>query len=215
MEIGHTHYCTKEEMQSPRQSLSESFSSFDNTVKAARIVAQGALTQINRQISQHKISELRLSTGSTTSERTSIGIRRELKYRAGRMIEVETDEDDNEVRVYLYEALSREESAIWKKAQLWENAFLDVVSLERDALGMEHGPTDMIVRYRNLATAEKRRLENDEDQLLVTVLYNMSAFMIMMDVNPKLIRRKVRRLLGKSHIGLQQDKEIQRLLGAC
>ncbi|CBY07943.1 unnamed protein product [Oikopleura dioica] len=215
MEIGHTHYCTKEEIQSPRQSLSESFSSFDNTVKAARIVAQGALTQINRQISQHKISELRLSSGSTTSEPTSIGIRRELKYRAGRMIEVETDEDDNEVRVYLYEALSREETAIWKKAQLWENAFLDVVSLERDALGMEHGPTDMIVRYRNLATAEKRRLENDEDQLLVTVLYNMSAFMIMMDVNPKLIRRKVRRLLGKSHIGLQQDKEIQRLLDSC
>lgn len=86
-------------------------------------------------------------------------------------------------------------------------------SLERDALGMEHGPTDMIVRYKNLASNEKRRLENDEDKLLVTVLYNMSAFMIMMDVPPIVIRRKVRRMLGKSHIGLQQDKEIQKLLG--
>ncbi|CAG5097112.1 Oidioi.mRNA.OKI2018_I69.XSR.g14937.t1.cds [Oikopleura dioica] len=190
MEIGHTHYCTKEDVKSPRQSLSESFSSFDNTVKAARIVAQGALTQINRQISHHKISELRLSTSSAASEPTSIGLRRELKYRAGKMIEVETDEDENEVRVYLYEALSREENAIWKSAQLWENAFLDVVSLERDALGMEHGPTDMIVRYKNLAEVEKRRLENDEDQLLVTVLYNMSAFMIMMNVDAKIIRRK-------------------------
>ena len=63
------------------------------------------------------------------------------------MIEVETDEDENEVRFYLYEILSREKESIWQNAQLWENAFLDVVSLERDALGMEHGPTDMIVRY--------------------------------------------------------------------
>ena len=74
---------------------------------------------------------------------------------------------------------------------------MDVVSLERDALGMEHGPTDMIVRYKKLADSEKRRLENDEDRLLVTVLYNMSAFMIMMDVIPNVIRRKVRRMLGK------------------
>jgi len=37
--------------------------------------------------------------------------------------------------------------------------------------------------------------------------------MIMMDVNPQIMRRKVRRMLGKSHIGLQQDKEIQKLLG--
>ena len=63
------------------------------------------------------------------------------------MIEVETDEDENEIRIYLYEVLNREKMAIWHIAQLWENAFLDVVSLERDALGMEHGPTDMIVRF--------------------------------------------------------------------
>lgn len=215
MEIGHTHFCTKEEPIAPPPSLPASFSSFDNTVKAARIAAQGAISQINRQISQHRISDLRLSTSSTQSEGTSVGPCRELKYRAGKMIEVETDEDENEVRVYLYQALSREDNAIWKNPQLWENAFLDVVSLERDALGMEHGPTDMIVRYRNLAEVEKRRLENDEDKLLVTVLYNMSAFMIMMNVDSQTIRRKVRRLLGKSHIGLQQDKEIQRLLDSC
>ena len=113
------------------------------------------------------------------------------------MMEVETDEDENEFRVYLYQSLSREENSIWKNPQLWENAFLDVVSLERDALGMEHGPTDMIVRYKKLAENEKRRLESDEDRLLVTVLYNMSAFMIMMDVIPNVIRRKVRRMLGK------------------
>lgn len=68
-------------------------------------------------------------------------------------------------------------------------------------------------RYKKLSDKDKRRLENDEDKLLVTVLYNMSAFMIMMDVNPQIMRRKVRRMLGKSHIGLQQDKEIQKLLG--
>ena len=69
-------------------------------------------------------------------------------------------------------------------------------------------------RYKKLSDKDKRRLENDEDKLLVTVLYNMSAFMIMMDVNPQIMRRKVRRMLGKSHIGLQQDKEIQKLLGS-
>jgi len=69
-----------------------------------------------------------------------------MKYRNGRVIEVETDEDENEIRIYLFEVLNREKEAIWQNPQLWENAFLDVVSLERDALGMEHGPTDMIVR---------------------------------------------------------------------
>lgn len=69
-----------------------------------------------------------------------------MKYRNGRVIEVETDEDENEIRIYLFEVLNREKESIWQNPQLWENAFLDVVSLERDALGMEHGPTDMIVR---------------------------------------------------------------------
>lgn len=67
------------------------------------------------------------------------------------MIEVETDEDENEIRCYLFEVLNRDkDTSIWQNAQLWENAFLDVVSLERDALGMEHGPTDMIVRYATI-----------------------------------------------------------------
>ena len=78
---------------------------------------------------------------------------------------------------------------------------------------LNHRKTNVILRYKKLSEKDKRRLENDEDKLLVSVLYNMSAFMIMMDVNPKLMRRKVRRMLGKSHIGLQQDKDIQKLLG--
>ena len=88
---------------------------------------------------------------------------------------------------------------------------MDVVSLERDALGMEHGPTDMIVRYKKLADSEKRRLENDEDRLLVTVLYNMSAFMIMMDVIPNVIRRKVRRMLGKDRFKHKYSLETNQL----
>ena len=220
MEIGHTHFCTREDVSmSPRTSLTESFSSFDNTVKAARSAASGAMAHINRQLAAQRITEgsaavtSRISDSSASSDLPSTCSSRELKYRGGKMIEVETDEDENEFRVYLYQSLSRDETSIWRIPQLWENAFLDVVSLERDALGMEHGPTDMIVRYKNLAEAEKRRLEHDEDKLLVTILYNMSAFMIMMDVIPSVIRRKVRRMLGKSHIGLQQDKEIQKLLG--
>ena len=79
---------------------------------------------------------------------------------------------------------------------------------------MEHGPTDMIVRYKKLADSEKRRLENDEDRLLVTVLYNMSAFMIMMDVIPNVIRRKVRRMLGKDRFKHKYSLKTNQLQGA-
>ena len=38
------------------------------------------------------------------------------------------------------------------------------------------------IRYRCLSENEKKRLEQDEDRLLSTMLYNTVAFMIMMQV---------------------------------
>ena len=60
--------------------------------------------------------------------------------------------------------------------------------------------------------ADRRRLELDEDRLLSTMLYNLTAFMVMMQVEKGEVRRKVRRLVGKCHIGLDASEQINRLL---
>ena len=44
------------------------------------------------------------------------------------------------------------------------------------------------------------------------MLYNLVAFMVALGVEKDAIRKKVRRLLGKSHIGLQQSQQINDLL---
>lgn len=96
--------------------------------------------------------------------------------------------------------------------QFWEDAFLDAVSQERDMIGMDQGPGEMIERYKSLSESERKRLEHDEDRLLSTMLFNLSAELVMLQV-PKLeIKRKVRRLLGKSHIGLVYAQEVHNLL---
>ena len=44
------------------------------------------------------------------------------------------------------------------------------------------------------------------------MLYNLTAFMVMMQVEKGELRRKVRRLVGKCHIGLDASEQINRLL---
>lgn len=88
-------------------------------------------------------------------------------------------------------------SNLWDEMQFWEDAFLDAVSQERDLIGMDQGPLEMMERYRTLSNSDKRRLEQDEDRLLATFLYNMAAFMVMVNCNRTEIKRKCRRILGK------------------
>jgi len=95
-----------------------------------------------------------------------------------------------------YESIGKERSQLWDQMQFWEDAFLDAVSQERDLVGMDQGPGEMMERYRSLSEMDKKRLEHEEDRLLATFLYNMTAFMIMVNVNRTEIRRKCRRLLG-------------------
>ena len=83
---------------------------------------------------------------------------------------------------------------------------------ERDAIGLDSGAGEMMERYRSLSENEKKRLEHDEDRLLSSMLYNLMAFMVMMQMDKSEIKRKVRRLLGKSHIGLIYSQEINQLL---
>lgn len=96
--------------------------------------------------------------------------------------------------------------------QFWEDAFLDAVSQERDMIGMDQGPGEMMQRYKSLSDSERKRLEHDEDRLLATMLYNLTAVLVMLNVKKQEIQRKVRRLLGKSHIGQVYAQEVNALL---
>ncbi|XP_068947688.1 MAP kinase-activating death domain protein isoform X10 [Petaurus breviceps papuanus] len=142
--------------------------------------------------------------------------------------------EDVSQRVYLYEGLlgrdkgsmwdqledaametfsmSKERSTLWDQMQFWEDAFLDAVMLEREGMGMDQGPQEMIDRYLSLGEHDRKRLEDDEDRLLATLLNNLISFMLLMKVNKNDIRKKVRRLMGKSHIGLVYGQQINEVL---
>ncbi|XP_075610735.1 MAP kinase-activating death domain protein isoform X21 [Balearica regulorum gibbericeps] len=121
--------------------------------------------------------------------------------------------EDGNQRVYLYEGLlGKERSTLWDQMQFWEDAFLDAVMLEREGMGMDQGPQEMIDRYLSLGEHDRKRLEDDEDRLLATLLHNMIAYMLMIKVNKSDIRKKVRRLMGKSHIGLVHSQQINDIL---
>ncbi|XP_066217807.1 MAP kinase-activating death domain protein isoform X30 [Saccopteryx leptura] len=142
--------------------------------------------------------------------------------------------EDVSQRVYLYEGLlgrdkgsmwdqledaametfsiSKERSTLWDQMQFWEDAFLDAVMLEREGMGMDQGPQEMIDRYLSLGEHDRKRLEDDEDRLLATVLHNLISYMLLMKVNKNDIRKKVRRLMGKSHVGLVYSQQINEVL---
>ncbi|XP_038620122.1 MAP kinase-activating death domain protein isoform X29 [Tachyglossus aculeatus] len=121
--------------------------------------------------------------------------------------------EDVSQRVYLYEGLlGKERSTLWDQLQFWEDAFLDAVMLEREGMGMDQGPQEMIDRYLSLGEHDRKRLEDDEDRLLATLLHNLISFMLLMKVNKNDIRKKVRRLMGKSHIGLVHSQQINEVL---
>ncbi|XP_048584586.1 MAP kinase-activating death domain protein isoform X2 [Nematostella vectensis] len=136
------------------------------------------------------------------------------RYFNGDLIPIEGDDTDRSTtgRRYLFEGLVRERSPLWDNMDFWENIFLDAVAAERDAVGMDQGPTEMLERYKSLQPVEQKRLEEEEDKLLATTLYNTVAFMVALDVDRDTIRKKIRRLLGKSHIGLNQSQLVNDLL---
>uniref|UniRef100_A0A672R079 MAP kinase-activating death domain protein n=1 Tax=Sinocyclocheilus grahami TaxID=75366 RepID=A0A672R079_SINGR len=121
--------------------------------------------------------------------------------------------EDVSMRIYLCEGLlGKERSTLWDQMQFWEDAYLDAVMLEREGMGMDQGPQEMIDRYLSLGDHDRKRLEDDEDRLLATLLHNMIAYMLMLKVGKNDIRKKVRRLMGKSHIGLSHSQEINEVL---
>ena len=72
--------------------------------------------------------------------------------------------------------------------------------------------SSLLFRYNSLGGVDRKRLEHDEDRLLSVMLYNLVSYMVMMRVIKDEIKKKIRRLLGKSHIGLHHSQEINNLL---
>jgi len=52
--------------------------------------------------------------------------------------------------------VGKERSTLWDQMQFWEDAFLDAVSQERDMVGMDQGPGEMMERLVPLSAALKR-----------------------------------------------------------
>ncbi|XP_070506182.1 MAP kinase-activating death domain protein isoform X4 [Chironomus tepperi] len=150
-------------------------------------------------------------SGSIFSGKSSLSAG--FRYTGGHLINTSTSPSPEQPRQYIFEGLlGKDRSQLWDQMQFWEDAFLDAVSQERDLIGMDQGPSEMMERYKTLSDSEKKRLEHDEDRLLSTMLYNLIAELVMLNVKKEEIRRKCRRLLGKSHIGLVYAQEVNQLL---
>ncbi|XP_065610964.1 MAP kinase-activating death domain protein isoform X4 [Cyrtonyx montezumae] len=163
--------------------------------------------------SRGTVSDSEIETNSATSSifAKSHNLKQNVKENKG-STPGKGPEDGNQ-RVYLYEGLlGKERSTLWDQMQFWEDAFLDAVMLEREGMGMDQGPQEMIDRYLSLGEHDRKRLEDDEDRLLATLLHNMIAYMLMVKVNKNDIRKKVRRLMGKSHIGLLHSQQLNDIL---
>ncbi|XP_012260383.2 MAP kinase-activating death domain protein isoform X8 [Athalia rosae] len=150
-------------------------------------------------------------TASVWSSKSSLSTG--FRYHGGSLVPTVTTPSPEAARTYLFEGLlGKERSTLWDQMQFWEDAFLDAVSQERDMIGMDQGPGEMMERYKSLSESERRRLEHDEDRLLCTLLHNLTAILVMLNVERGELKRKVRRLLGKSHIGLIYSQELNQLL---
>ncbi|XP_076759653.1 rab3 GDP-GTP exchange factor isoform X13 [Xylocopa sonorina] len=150
-------------------------------------------------------------TGSVWSSKSSLSTG--FRYHGGSLVPTTTAPSPEAARTYLFEGLlGKERSSLWDQMQFWEDAFLDAVSQERDMIGMDQGPGEMMERYKSLSESEKKRLEHDEDRLLCTLLHNLTAILVMLNVDKNEVKRKIRRLLGKSHIGLIYSQELNQLL---
>ncbi|XP_052038890.1 MAP kinase-activating death domain protein isoform X4 [Apodemus sylvaticus] len=161
--------------------------------------------------SRATLSDSEIETNSATS--TIFGKAHSLKPKEKPAGSPVRSSEDVSQRVYLYEGLlGKERSTLWDQMQFWEDAFLDAVMLEREGMGMDQGPQEMIDRYLSLGEHDRKRLEDDEDRVLATLLHNLISYMLLMKVNKNDIRKKVRRLMGKSHIGLVYSQQINEVL---
>ncbi|EJD73703.1 MAP kinase-activating death domain-containing protein [Loa loa] len=172
---------------------SESKLNLDNKTETSSTISERSSFTSTIKSRLHVQPPDSLSFDSTTSSRVSSDIK--------------------PIRHFIYQDLILPSpNPLWQKMGFWENAFFDVVAQERDIIGMDQEPCEMIDRYCSLSESEKRRLELDEDHLLSTLLHNLTSYMIMCGGGQRTVQQKIRRLLGKAHIGLVYSKTINQLL---
>jgi len=262
LEICHTHYYAKEVKAPTKNKIPPKIPPHPSALEDGREVKTSdesdkvsdveTVSSIDSSLSSKDSSSVRSFPARIAYELDNLSMRsdsssqqQDVRYRNKKLIRVNSDIDDDEERVFLYEGLlgifrnnlmlhleevametaknishmtnnqstiTKERSKLWDKMQFWEDTFLDSVAMERDAVGMDQVPMDMIERYKSGNTHDRKRMEEEEDALLSTILYNLVAYMVMMNVPRNHIVTKVRRLLGKSHIGLQCSCEINQLL---
>ncbi|CAF0752523.1 unnamed protein product [Rotaria sp. Silwood1] len=166
--------------------------------------------RISNQWNDDKLKTRDVSIVSTAKSSSSTGYR----FRNGSLIQlVGNNTVSPNDKQYLFEVLvGSSRSYLWDQMQIWEDILLDAIAQERDIIGLDQGPAEMMERYYSLSSSDRKRLELDEDRLLAVMLYNLIAFMVMMRVSKDEIRRKVRRMLGRCHIGLSMSQQVNELI---
>ena len=85
----------------------------------------------------------RQGMGCSSKSSISTGFR----YHGGSMINTVGTPSPESIRMYIFEGLlGKDRSNLWDQSQFWEDAFLDAVSQERDLVGMDQGPSEMMER---------------------------------------------------------------------
>ncbi|KAL5276579.1 MADD family protein [Megaselia abdita] len=184
---------------------------FKDMLTQKRNVLLSKLTSFDSDTSTSKDSKKSSGSGGIWSGKSTLSAG--FRYTGGHLINTSSSPSPDSPRVYLFEGfLGKDRLNLWDQMQFWEDSFLDAVSQERDMIGMDQGPGEMMERYKSLSESERKRLEHDEDRLLSTMLYNLTAILVMLNVKKDEIRKKIRRLLGKSHIGLVYSQEVHNLV---
>nr|ANC90226.1 Rab3-GEF [Drosophila melanogaster] len=182
---------------------------FKDMLSQKRSALKNMLTSFDSDTTTSKDSKK--SSGNLWSGKSTLSAG--FRYTGGHLINTSSSPSPDSPRVYLFEGLlGKDRLNLWNQMQFWEDAFLDAVSQERDMIGMDQGPIEMMERYKSLSESERKRLEHDEDRLLSTMLYNLTAILVMLNVAKDEIRRKIRRLLGKSHIGLVYSQKVHNVV---
>jgi hypothetical protein len=70
------------------------------------------------------------------------------RYRDGRLVQVSDKQTSITYdKEYLFEMLiGSSRSHLWDQMQTWEDMFLDAVAQERDIIGLDQGPAEMMER---------------------------------------------------------------------
>ena len=72
------------------------------------------------------------------------------RFRGGKLLEARKERAGKGVsgtgRRYCYEGILSPRSHIWDSLDFWENCFLDSVAAERETVGMDLGPVELIQR---------------------------------------------------------------------